>query len=309
MKWIKRLVVFTVGLVLVLGLAALGAYHFGVRGTPEWWQRPEVSAAEQAAAANRADRKIIETLSAVREMDAAARAARAGADPDDRRPAATQPARKLEVTFTEAELNGFFHKWDRLYGWTQRYKDRITDPGIVIHDGRIVVAGDSPEMGAVISVHFDPKLDSKGRLHLELSKVLAGRLPIPRGFFEEYRTAGRQRISAALPAWQRKAQLRPDGSANGEAMTAAMGKLFLNVLSNRPGDAVLFLPLAESDRSLPVKLTDVRMGDKNLTLTVMPLNRVERAALLDRIREPLHENEPTAVSAKPTPRKPADRGS
>lgn len=305
MKWVKRLVGFAVGLVVVLGLAALAMYHFGVRGTPEWWQRPQVSAAEQAAAANRADRKIMETLSVVREMDAASRAGGAGADATDKRPSATQPSKPLQVTFTEGELNGFFNKWDRLYGWTQRYKDRVSNPGIVIHDGRIVVAGDSKELGTVISVHLEPRLNDKGRLNLVLSKVLAGRLPIPQGFFDQYRTSGRQRIAEALPAWQERAQLRPDGSANGEAMTAAMGKLFLNVLANEPGEAVLFLPLAERDRSLPVKLTDVTVKDKNLTLTVMPLNREERADLLKRIREPVGDG---ATAAADRSKKPGQRG-
>jgi hypothetical protein len=309
MKWIKRLVGFTIGLVVVLGLAALAMYHFGVRGTPDWWQRPQVSAEEQAAAANRADRKIMETLSVVREMDAASRARAAGADPNDRRPAATQGAAPLTVTFTEGELNGFFNKWDRLYGWTQRYQDRISNPGIVIHEGRLVVAGDSKELGTVVSIHFDPTLDDKGRLYLKLSKVLAGRLPIPQGFFDQYRTAGRERLAASLPAWQNRAQLRPDGSANGEAMTVAMGKLFLNVLANEPGEPVLFLPLAERDRSLPVKLTDVTIKDKSLTLTVMPLNRAERADLLKRIKEPVEDPDAKEVSIKSTPAKSSDRGS
>lgn len=305
MKWVKRLVGFAVGLAVVLGLAALAMYHFGVRGTPDWWQRPQVSAAEQAAAANRADRKIMETLSVVREMDAASRAGGVGADATDKRPSATQPSKPIQVTFTEGELNGFFNKWDRLYGWTQRYKDRVSNPGIVIHDGRIVVAGDSKELGTVISVHLEPRLNDKGRLNLVLSKVLAGRLPIPQGFFDQYRTSGRQRIAEALPVWQERAQLRPDGSANGEAMTAAMGKLFLNALANEPGEAVLFLPLAERDRSLPVKLTDVTVKDKNLTLTVMPLNREERADLLKRIREPVGDG---ATAAADRSKKPGQGG-
>lgn len=308
MKWMKRLGVFVVALVLVLGAVALGAYYYGVRGTPEWWQRPRVSAAEQAAAASRAEQKLMETLSVVREMDAASRTPQQPADPSDRRPSARQPAKKLEVTFTEGELNGFFNKWDRLYGWTERYKDRITDPGIIIHDGRLVVAGDSAELGTVVSLHFAPNLDGKGRLHLKLSKVLAGRLPIPQGFFDQYRSAGRQRLKAALPAMQAKAQLRPDGSANSEAMIAAMAKLFLNVLANEPGEPVLFLPLAEKDRSLPVKLTDVRIKDKSLTLTVTPLNGRGRVALLAWIRE-RYDEERTAVSVTPPPAQSPNRGS
>ena len=310
MKWMKRLAVFVVGLVLVLGVAGAAMYYYGVRGTPEWWQRPQVSAEEQAAAANRADRKIMETLSVVREWEAAPRAQQQPADPKDRRPPATQPASKLEVTFTEGELNAFFNKWDRLYGWTAKYKDYITDPGIVIHDGRIVIAGNSSELGTVVSIHFDPELDDEGRLNLELSKVLAGRLPIPQGFLDKYRTAGRTRLKAALPELQAKAQLRPDGSANGEALSAAMAKLFLNVLANEPGEPVLFLPLAEENRSIPVKLTDVKVADKSVTLAVTPLNRAERVALLDRIRERYEDDaSQTAMGSKRAPAEAGKRGS
>ena len=309
MKWIKRLVVFTVGLVLVLGLAAAGMYYFAVRGTPEWWQRPKVSAEEQAAAANRADQKIMQTLSEVREMDAAARAEGAPADPDDRRPVATQPARKLKVTFTEGELNGFFNKWDRLYRLTETYKAHLTDPGVVLHEGRLLVAGDSPKYGTVLSLHFDAKLTDAGKLDLRLSKALMGRLPAGWAL-ENYRKVVRDKLISKLPELQRKAELRADGSANSEAVLAAMAKLFLHVLANEPGEPVLFLPLSEQDRSLPVKLTDIEIKDKNLTLTVMPLNRTERAALLERIREPHEAGEGTAVTVvKPTAGESSDRGS
>jgi hypothetical protein len=307
MKWVKRLAMFVVGLSLVLGIAAAGAYYYGVRGTPEWWQRPKASAEEQAAAANRADQKIMETLSLVREMGAAERARTQPADPADRRPVASASATEREVTFTEDELNGFFGKWDRLYGWTERYKHHLTDPGIVLHEGRIVVAGNSSELGTVISVHFTPELDDEGRLNLELSKVLAGRLPIPQGFFEKYRTAAQNRLKLALPDLQRKAEFRPDGSANTDAVNAAMAKLFLQVLANDPGDAVLFLPSGQRNRSMPVRLTGVKIEDKTLSLTVTSLTAGERAALLARIREP-HEGE-TALTAKTTPGTPSKRGS
>ena len=308
MKWIKRLAVFVVGLVLVLGLAGAGAYYYGVRGTPEWWQRPKVSAEEQAAAANRADQKIMETLSVVREMEAAARASTQPADPSDRRPAATQTASTRRVTFSEEELNGFFNKWDRLYGWTERYKHHITDPGIVLHDGRIVVAGNSAELGTVVSIHFDPELDDRGRLNLELSKVLAGRLPIPQGFFDKYRTAARTRLKAVLPELQRDAELRADGSANSEAMNAAMAKLFLNVLANEPGEPVLFLPVGQRGRSMPVKLTEVEIEDKSLSLTVTLLDPAERVALLDRIRQ-RYDDQKTALNTGRTPTGARNRGS
>ena len=284
MKWFKRLTIFVVGLALVLALAAAGAYVYGVRRTPEWLRRPMASAAERAAAANRLDQKIMEALSAVSDMNAGQNASSQPASSEDKRPSAAQPYKQLRVSFTEEELNASFQKWDQLYGWTERYKDHVQDPSIVIYDGRIVLAGNSTDVGSVVSLHFDPKLNSKGMLDLRLERVLAGRLPLPQSFFDKYRTSMITRLQGALPALQRKAAFKPDGSANSETMSAAMGKLFLHVLKNEPAEPVLFLPIGQS-RSVPVRLTDVTVEDKSITLTVKPLNADERVALLERIRE------------------------
>ena len=295
-KWIKRLTLFVVGLVLVLVLAAIGLYVFGVRRSPDWLRRPVASDAERAAAATRVEEKLRDTISVVGEMNSYVPASQPNeASTDDRRPVAAQAPRPIKLEVTEDELNALFDKWDRLYGWTTRFKNYVQDPSIVLHEGRIILAGRSEEMGTVISLHFDPELDEKGQLQLQLASVLAGRLPLPQAFFEKYRTSARTRLESALPGLQRKANIERDGTANAEAMSAAMAKLFLQVLANKPGESVLFVPLVKKG-SVPVRLTDVKVDDKSLFLTVKPLNASERAALLGRIREP-YEKE-TAMNAK-----------
>lgn len=306
MKWIKRLLLTVVVLVILAGAAAVLAYVYGFRGTPEWLRQPVASEAEQAAAANRLDQKLLETLSVVREMDAYDPAA-ASAGGDDQRPSATQPATNLQVTLTEQELNAAFQKWDRLYGWTERYKEHVQDPSIVLHNGRIVLAGETQEVNSVLSLHFDPKLNQDGELSLRLAQVLAGRLPLPQSFLDKYRASARARLEAALPTLQRRAEFRPDGSANSEAMSAAMAKLFLNVLADEPAEPVLFLPV-RNERSVPVRLTDVDIEDKSLTLTVKPLNAAERVSLLQRIRERFDKE--TALNRPPGKPEPSpDHGS
>jgi hypothetical protein len=306
MKWLKRLTIFVVGLALVLGVAAGAAYVYGVRRTPDWLKRPIASAAERAAAASRVDQKILETLSLVGEMNAAESAASRPLDPNDKRAVATQPARPLRVDFTEDELNASFQKWDQLYGWTDRYKDYVQNPTVIIHDGRIVLAGNSKELGTVVSLHFEPKLTETGQLDLRLSRVLAGRLPLPQAFFEKYRTSAKSKLQAALPSLQHKAQIKPDGSANSEAMAAAMDKLFLHVLAEEPADPVIFLPVGQS-RSVPVRLTNVSIDDQTLSLTVKPMNAAERASLLERIRE--RPDQQTAMTAGTAADKRPNRGS
>ena len=283
-KWIKRVTMFVVGLALVLGGYAGWAY-WQARGTPDWLRPTTASPEEQAAAANRLDQKILATLSAVREWDAADPSqTRPAARSGDQRPAATQPFTNLKVSFTEAEINASFRKWDKLYGWTERYRSYVQDPSIVLHEGKIIVAGKSDEVGSVVSIHFDPTINKDGELDLELSDVLAGRFALPQWSFQKYRTAARTKLTGVLPGLQRKAEFRPDGSANSEAMSAAMAKLFLRVLDDEPGEPVVFLPVG-NQRSVPVRLTAVEIENKELTMTVRPLNATERGAVLEQIRE------------------------
>jgi hypothetical protein len=252
------------------------------------------------------DRKILQTLSLVGEMNAADSAESRPADPNDKRPVATQPSHPLRVDFTEEELNASFQKWDQLYGWTDRYKAYVQNPRVVIHDGRLVLAGNSSELGTVVSLHFEPKLTKDGKLSLRLVQVLAGRLPVPQSFFEKYRLAAESKLKAVLPELQRKAHIKPDGSANSDAMAAAMAKLFLHVLSDEPAEPVVFLPVGPS-RSVPVRLTDVSIEDQTLSLTVKPLNASERASLLERIRAGTEKE--TAMSAASTHRPRVNRRS
>jgi hypothetical protein len=121
-------------------------------------------------------------------------------------------------------------------------------------------------------------------LDLRLSSILAGRFSLPQWSVEKYRTSMRAKLKSVLPELQRKAKFEPDGSANSDAVAAAMAKLFLHVLDNEPGEPVLFLPV-RNKRSVPVKLTGVTIDNKELTLTVKPLNAKERLGVLDEIRE------------------------
>jgi hypothetical protein len=113
-------------------------------------------------------------------------------------------------------------------------------------------------------------------------------------------------LQAALPSLQRNAQLQKDGSANTDAMAAAMAKLFLHVLADEPGEPVLFLPVGDK-RAVPVRLTDVRIADKTLSLTVKPLNAKERGALIERIRD--QDENQAALGLNPAQPKQSNAGS
>jgi hypothetical protein len=69
-----------------------------------------------------------------------------------------------------------------------------------------------------------------------------------------------------------------------------MNTLLLHALNNEPADPILFLPhdgtITGEKAGFPVKLTDVRVANDSISLTVVPLTDAERKELLASIRKP-----------------------
>ena len=301
MKWVKSLLRILALLAILIAIGA-GVGWYLLRGTPTWYEVPALDPAARQAAAVRAENELKRTIdwaaSQQAEERAAIHAAR-GAAPSTG-PATTQATRpSLTVTFSEQELNAAFEKWETAYGWRESYGSYITDPRIVLHEGRLIVAGNVKDRNMLISLHFAPKVDGKGRLNFELARVLGGRLPLPESAFDGYREKLEQKLKGALPGLQRGAQIKPDGSANDKAVAATLGRLLLCVLDRRPEEAVIFLPANQGTR-VPVKVAEVDIEGKSISLTVQLMTPQERAALLDHIREPYETEKTDAEPVAPT---------
>ena len=303
MKWLKRLLRMF-ALLVVLGAIGAGIAWYLLRGRPSWYDAVAADPAAQQAAAVRAENELKRTIdwaaSQQAQERAAITAARSAPTPaPSSGPAAARPS--LTVTFTEQELNAAFQKWGQAYGWDTAYGQYIKDPRIVLHDGRLIVAGDVESFGTMVSLHFEPAVDENRRLQFQLARVLAGRLPLPESAFDGYREKLEQKLRASLPELQRGADIKPDGSANDKAVAAALAKLLLRVLDRQPEEAVLFLPANQGAR-VPVKVADVSIEGKEIGMTVQLMTAQERAALLRHIRAP-YESAATAgaAPAAPTP--------
>jgi uncharacterized protein YpmS len=279
MKWLRRLLLLLLFVSIFVGTAGIAAWRLS-RRPPQWYTRRHVKPEEAAAAAQRAQRQVLRTLSWAQDQQAYVASSRVG-------PPSTQPDKSLQISFTEDELNGFFQDWDATFRWTDRYRDYMSDPQIVLEEGRLILAADVKQMGTVLSVEFDPRLED-GKLHMPVERVLAGRLPLPQSFWSGYRVGLESAMKKSLPAWQHGAEIRPDGTANPDAVKAAMTELLMDVLNQRLGRAVLFLPYDVSNgrRSLPVKLTGMEIAGKALVLTLQPLSAEERRVLLISIQTP-----------------------
>jgi hypothetical protein len=123
-------------------------------------------------------------------------------------------------------------------------------------------------------------------LRLSIDGTQAGRLPVPRAVVEIQLRRLREMIEARLPRLRSDARIDTFGAVNGSAAAAAMSMLLLDLISDRPADAVIYMPVDERGSSVPLRITGLRIVEDQLTLDVVPvLDAAERSRLFDRIRK------------------------
>jgi len=296
-KWVKRILL--AGLALVVVLVGLGIGMNVLRHRRPDWYPKDMPTREAIAAASKS---VTQKVQGIQGWAAGSQAKEGrqrngnvvqSGDPDG------DPEPSKTISFTEAELNAFFSQWGEQYHWGDKYSQFVTDPVLVIQDDRLIIAGTAKDLDTLVSVHLAPRLDEQGKLRLDVIRVMGGSLPLPRalwgGYIQRLGRAMEKRVAQERP----KADIKPDGSANIHAVSAAMTELLQHALNGEPAEPVLFFPKDQqhaAKEGLPVRLTSVQAKDKTLTLTVVPLTSAEREALLKHIREPAPK--PVGDSAK-----------
>jgi hypothetical protein len=291
-KWRKKLLLIALFLAVFAGTLSLGAWRMA-KGRPEWYQQRKLDPREVEAAAARAEQQLQATLSWAQDRQAENNRSSSQSAP------ATSTAQALEISFTQDELNSFFQKWDSTFGWSGRYGRYFSDAQLVLLDGRLVLAATMVDVGTVLSVEFEPRLED-GKLYMPMTRLLAGRLPLPRPLWDRYRGRLESRVAVILPQWQHNAQITRQG-ANIDAISAAMAELILDALNDRPAPAALFLPydMRSHPRSLPVNLIRFQIAGKTLTLTIEPMDAAQRDTTLSAIRNFSIERPSQAMIATP----------
>jgi hypothetical protein len=275
-KWQKRLGVAAVALAgVVIGIALV--CWMLLRGTPQWYRPHALTGPQQEAAAQSAQNKLILLHNAAVQARADERIAR--------RNATTLPVGSaITVSFTDDEVNALLEKWSVWPIVKAGYERFMSDPCVVIQDGRLIVAGHINELDSVASLHFTPHIDENGRLRVELTRVLAGKLPLPEALLWKYQAQAADAVNRRMPWWRQAATIDATGTANGSAISALMANLLTDVLRDRPSEPALFLPLFDRSHNVAVKVLDVKVEDHTLTLTVQPMTPDERAELLKHVR-------------------------
>ena len=295
MKFFKRLLLVLVLMLLGAVLAAaIGLYL--LRGRPGFYRTYTWDGQQRSVVNQRA----VDKLTLAQNLAARAQAGeqRASTAPTTASPT-TLPVEPLTVTFTEEELNAFLlHNVEASPDFKRKYEQYVKAPGVFLADGQVILAAEVKEVGSVVSLHFAPKIDGEGRLHMPLVKSLGGRLPLPTAFMGQYVDRIKSALLSRLPAWQREASIDRTGRSNTSAVAAAMTKLLLGALNDQPSDPVLFMPIADGSRSVPLRLTDVKVAEDDITLTVQAMTAAERELVLESIRRPVKgaEHAPSAAS-------------
>ena len=284
MRFFKRFLRILV-LVVLLGAIGVGVmYHLSTR-IPGRYLPHFLTNEQRAAAAWRLEHEKLPNLFNLAEQsqkkDSAAQRAREGGKPVPA--SATRPMAPVTLSFTQDEINSFLWKWSQPY--EANYQHYVTHPFIALEEGSIVLMGTVPEFDRVVSAFFEPKLDDKGMLHSDLASLKLGAMPLPQALFSSKREKVENALRSRLPNWQNRAKIDSTGLANGDAQSAWLGKLVLQMLNRQPSPAVIFVH-TEKSNAVPVRLTNVTVEKGALSITVQPMTAEERGALLEQIREP-----------------------
>jgi len=274
-KRVKILVLLVALLVVGILAAVYGGFRM-FKDAPEWYRHPNISPAQRELLARQAMNKFTNIQNA---------AALARRNEKIAQSTSSLPAPEaIEVSFSDDELNAFFEKWASYANWKSNYDRYVDYPLIIIQKDHLTLAGQVKELSAVLSLEFEPRIDAAGKLDLHLERVLAGLLPLPDFFMRGYRGQLKAGLQSSLPRWRSLAAIDSDGAANGDLISASMARLCMHALDHTSADPVLFLPLVERGANVPVRVCALKVEDHNVTMTVIPLNSKERAALLERIQ-------------------------
>jgi hypothetical protein len=281
-RWVRRSLIWVGGaLAVALVLSVVGLRMF--RASPAWYGEAEVPEAQREHYANAAENKMIRAQNWAQELRAdevrLARASESGAS----RPA-TRAAGEMTFALDQREINALLDKWSVMHGWKRQYEKFIDRPRVLLRDNSIIFAGRVSDINSVVSFQLLPGIDQQGRLNFELVRVMGGKLPLPESFWGPWRDKAAAEIDDRLPTLRRQANISPTGAANSSAMAAVMGNLFLKIAQQQPVDAIVFLPLAEKNESVPVRITSIDVADGELSISVQSLTAAQRTALLNRIK-------------------------
>lgn len=284
MKWIKYGLLI-VGLVLAGLLISAGVGYRYARQQPDFYRSYDWEPSQRSAVSQQALNKLLQT----KELAAAAHFAEVRAQKQTRTSASieaiTPKIQPLTIQFTQEELNAFiFHNMETFKELKPKIEQYVVNPGIFLRDGRLILAGQIKGTDYLASAHFAPRLDEQGDLRLSFVRAMAGRLPVPKALMTDQLKRLKEAVAARLPDYQQTATMDASGGSNPSMVVAAASKLLIATLTDTAAPPVLFMPVDEKGKAMPLRLTKVEVDNDHLSITLEPMTPEQRTKMAERIR-------------------------
>jgi hypothetical protein len=285
MRWLKRLLILlALGLLAVIAFCLVGVHLY--HGTPRWYRNPLATTQQVKDAANRADQKLIDLFS----WAASTRAQQLRRMRGKLRPGET-PIGPKTVIFEDDEINSFITSWKLAPAnpGDARMSRYFTNARIVMEDDALILIGESPAYGTLLSAEFHPLIDGQGNLRVDLDSLRAGLLPIPLPAVADpinrLQNALQQQLAVESPAVQIDSAQTADAAALGSCWI----RLLLASLWDKPTNPVLIIPfdMTHLQAGFPAKVTHVNIQQGRMTLTMQPLTPDEAKKLQQDLKQPV----------------------
>ena len=276
-------------LLLIVAAAGAGLYLYrAAHNAPDFYAAAALTGEDRLRAIESVERKVLNLQG---DLDAEYNRLRRP-DVKDASPASTRPVAPTQVSFTGPELDTYFNKWLKDSGYDERLGRYLSGPRVGVADGRLILAGEMKDVGAVVSLRFVPSVDDNGVARLRLDGTYVGSLPVPASYFDSFRQKSVAALGESEPELRQNSTIAPDGEANDAAILLTMQRQVLALFEG--GDVsplVIFPPVAGHGR-VPARVSQLDVNGGELTLGVELMGRPARDALLADLKKP-------AAAAKP----------
>jgi hypothetical protein len=195
------------------------------------------------------------------------------------------------ITLTEDEINALLQNWNdpETGDLQQGLQDHFSNGCVALVDHQIILAAESKELGAVLSIVFEPTVNDSGQLDLQMQGIYIGRLRIPHAALAGKLGELRQTLAAGLAEDQPVAHISASMVANPEAAGAGWTRMLIDAIDGQPSEPVIFMPfdLRVTSQLLAVHVTNVQISEGSITLTLEPISVDQRKEIEARLKRKL----------------------
>ncbi len=277
-KWLKR-IGWTVGIVLLLIAAGAWIVYDRANAVPDWYAQAKTALSDDPDLENRTTMRLHNWASKASAGDATRK-------PDDER--------RYTVELTADDINRLIVKWSRSTGLEDRMSRHVQEIRVRLADGKITIAGLSPEYQKVLSASLVPVAGTDGYSQLRLDALYAGDLQLPLVSMKSYRS--QLTADVARQAEQKREKIAVDEHSVATRATADLyyADMAAALFAGQSADAYAFIGRVQGlDAPLVSRVCDIKVENGKLTMTLEMLDARQRQVLTDYLQSVGKPNPPS----------------